>query len=129
MDTAESETSPNILLGQKGEKAAAAFLARRGFDIIERNWRCGAGEVDIIATEDESLHFVEVKTRSNCDKGFPAEAVDASKRERYEKIACCYLRTYEPTDIPVCFDIVSIVATGENRAFLRFHRNAFASGD
>lgn len=69
--------------------------------------------------------FVEVKTRSNAEKGFPAEAVDAKKRERYERIAACYLATYENCDIRVRFDVISILVLSENRAFLRFHKNAF----
>lgn len=64
-------------LGKRGELAAARFLERKGYEILETNWTCVAGEADIIALEDDSLCFVEVKTRSNAEKGFPSEAVDA----------------------------------------------------
>lgn len=115
-------------LGRRGEEAAARFLERRGMEILERNWTCLAGEADLIAKEDdEVLHFVEVKTRSNIEKGFPSEAVTQQKRERYERIALDYLAQCEVSEVSVMFDIISIVATGNNRAFLRYHRNAFSS--
>lgn len=112
-------------LGQTGELAAVRFLSRKGYEILETNWTCVAGEADIIALEEDTLCFVEVKTRSNVEKGFPAEAVDAKKRDRYERIAACYLATYENCDIRVRFDVISILVLSENRAFLRFHKNAF----
>lgn len=116
-------------LGERGEEAACAFLIRRGFDIVERNWVCAAGEADIIAIENETLHFIEVKTRMSEARGFPAEAVDVAKRDRYERIAELYLRSLEGgDDICVTFDVISILVTGEHRAFLRFHRNVL-SGD
>lgn len=116
-------------LGRKGEQAAARFLKSRGYDILETNWTCFAGEADIIARDGDTLCFVEVKTRSNSEKGFPAEAVDAKKRARYEKIAASYLKTYEACDIKVRFDVISILVLSEQRAFLRFHINAFGAGE
>lgn len=114
-------------LGARGEEAACAFLLRRGFDILERNWVCAAGEADIIALEEDTLHFIEVKTRMSDARGFPAEAVDRAKRERYERIAELYLRALEDgDDVCVTFDVISILVTGEHRAFLRFHRNVLA---
>lgn len=95
--------------------------------VLERNWTCAAGEADIIALEDGTLHFVEVKTRSDIACGFPSEAVNAAKRERYERIAALYLAQSDLTDVGVLFDIISLVVTGPDRAFLRYHRNAFAS--
>ena len=59
----------NQALGARGEEAAARFLERNGYTILERNWTCFAGEADIIAVSDEALVFVEVKTRRNADKG------------------------------------------------------------
>ena len=61
--------SHNIELGKRGEDAAARFLYRRGYEIVERNWTCSAGEADIIARDEEWVVFVEVKTRSSCEKG------------------------------------------------------------
>lgn len=114
-------------LGRRGEEAAAKFLERRGFAIVQRNWSCFAGEVDIIALQDDTLCFVEVKTRSNVQKGFPSEAVDERKRDRYERIAACYLKEHAYEDLRVRFDVIGILVLGRDRAFLRHHVNAFGS--
>ena len=117
----------SLPLGKRGELAAVRFLQRKGYEILETNWVCNAGEADIIAQEDDTLCFVEVKTRSNVEKGFPAEAVNAKKRNRYERIAASYLTTYEDCDFRVSFDVISILVLSERRAFLRFHKNAFGT--
>ncbi|WP_283171004.1 YraN family protein [Curtanaerobium respiraculi] len=118
----------NSELGEKGEDAAAAFLVHEGYSILERNWRCRYGEADIIAFDGAALHFIEVKTRLSEERGFPAEAVDARKRRRYEILVEVYLRDHDiPVDVGIEFGIISIIVTGSNSAFLRFHRNAFAS--
>ena len=70
--------------------------------------------------------FVEGKTRSSCDCGMPAEAVDEAKRDRYERIAALFLQGFDVVDVPVRFDIVSIVAISPDRAMIRHHINAFS---
>ena len=116
----------NAELGRRGEDAAARFLDRRGYEIVERNWPCAAGEADIIARDGDSVVFVEVKTRSSGDCGMPAEAVDEAKRDRYERIAALFLQGFDVVDVPVRFDIVSIVAISPDRAMIRHHINAFS---
>ena len=101
-------------LGRKGEEAAARYLVRRGYDIVERNWTCIAGEADIIAFDGDTIVFVEVKTKE--------------KRARYEKIACLYLEHSEVTDVPVRFDVVALTLIGPDRAFIRHHIDAFGVG-
>ena len=117
--------SPDRDLDRRGEDAAARFLGRRGYEIVERNWTCGAGSVDIIARDRDAVVFVEVKTRSYCDCGLPAEAVDEVKRDRYERIAALFLQGYDVVDVPVRFDIVSIATIAPDRAMIRHHINAF----
>ena len=95
---------------------------------MERNWMCPAGEVDIVARDFDALVFCEVKTRTNIEKGFPSEAVDAEKRARYEKIALWYLRDYDFLDTPVRFDVISLVVVAEDRALIKHYVNAFAEG-
>ena len=112
-------------LGRKGEDAAARYLIRRGYDILERNWTCFAGEADIIAKDEDWLVFVEVKTRRSTERGFPSEAVDERKRERYERIALAYAQDHASADMPVRFDIVSIVVISKDKAMIRHHMNAF----
>jgi putative endonuclease len=124
---AATPASSSKELGRRGEEAATKFLKRRGFEVLERNWTCFAGEVDIVAHVDETLCFIEVKTRSNIQKGFPSEAVDGRKRERYERIAACYLKDHACEDMRVRFDVISILVLGDDRAFLRHHINAFGS--
>lgn len=114
-------------LGRRGEDAASRFLYRRGYDILERNWTCAFGEVDIIARDGSALVFVEVKTRTGIEKGFPSEAVGSKKRDRYEKIALAYLSDHGEDDISVRFDVVSIVAIAADRALIRHHISAFSS--
>lgn len=122
-----SRSGHNAEIGQRGEDAAARFLDRRGYEIIERNWTCTAGEADIIARDGETVVFVEVKTRTNCDKGLPAEAVDEAKRTRYERIAAQFLSGYDVVDVPVRFDIISLVVVAPDRAMIRHHINAFSA--
>lgn len=123
----DEESSHNIELGRMGEDAAARFLERRGYDIVERNWKCAAGEADIIARDGDAVVFVEVKTRSNIEKGMPSEAVDAAKRDRYERIAALFLRDYDVVDVPVRFDIMSILTLDSERALIRHHLDAFSA--
>ena len=115
----------NRELGRKGEYAAVRFLERCGYDIVERNWTCFAGEADIIARDGEAVVFVEVKTRTGASNGLPAEAVTKNKRERYEKIACAFLADYDVVDVPVRFDVVSISLIDTDRAMVRHHIDAF----
>lgn len=117
----------NRELGRRGEDAAARFLERHGYEIVARNWECCAGEADIIARDEHAIVFVEVKTRSDCEKGFPAEAVTAEKRERYERIACLFLSDYDISDVNVRFDVVSIVVVASDRALVRHHINAYTA--
>ena len=114
-------------LGRKGEYAACLLLTRKGYEILERNWRCNAGEADIVALDGDTLVFVEVKTRSSLDKGLPEEAITPAKRNRYERIAAHYLMHYRGDDCNVRFDVISILALPTNRALVRHLINAFGS--
>lgn len=126
-DLTASEIS-NKELGKRGEAAAERFLRSKGYEVLERNWSCFAGEVDIIAQFDDVLCFIEVKTRRGIRKGFPEEAVDAKKRARYEKIAACYLQQNDFNEMRVRFDVIALMVVSDSRAFLRFHTNAFGVG-
>ena len=121
----QKKSTRNKELGRRGEAAAARYLERFGYEILEMNWQSPAGEVDIVARDCDALVFVEVKTRTNIAKGFPIEVFDEEKRARYEKIAMWYLRDYDFVDIPVRFDIVSLMAVAEDRALIRHYVNAF----
>jgi putative endonuclease len=97
--------------------------------VIERNWRCAAGEVDVVALDGETVVLVEVKTRRTTSKGTPDEAVTVAKQRRYTRLASAYLKHADIADVAVRFDVVSILVIGEDRALLRHHRGAFWSED
>lgn len=112
-------------LGERGEDAAAAFLERQGYTIVERNWRCPAGEVDIVALDGSALVFCEVKTRRSPAKGSPDEAVTPAKRRRYARLAAAYIQYAGCTDASIRFDVISLLVIAADRALLRHHRAAF----
>jgi putative endonuclease len=101
-------TSPEKSLGKKGEELAAAHLQALHYKILERNYRCAAGEIDIIAKDRNTLVFIEVKTRSNRGFGVPAEGVHARKQRQLSKVALTYLNQKKLINIPARFDVVAV---------------------
>ena len=97
-------------LGKLGEALAVAYLENKGYQILERNWRSGHKEIDIIALYDTVLVVVEVKTRKSDDYGEPDLAVGAYKQRMLIWAADAYVR-YKNLDVDVRFDIISIVIT------------------
>lgn len=95
-------------LGIKGEETAANYLSAKGYQILERNWRFGKDEIDIIAEHDNFLVIVEVKTRSSSFYGNPEEAVDEQKQRLLIRAANEYVLQKE-IDMEVRFDIFSII--------------------
>ncbi len=113
-------------IGARGEDAAAAFLERVGMQIVERNWRDRAGEVDIIAWDGPTLVFCEVKTRRSIAKGLPEDAISCTKRRQVARLATRYVASLDRVP-EVRFDAVTILVLSEDRALLRHHKAAFAS--
>ncbi len=117
-------------LGNRGEKIAANFLRKRGYRIIEKNYRSRLGEIDIVARENDSVVFVEVKTRRSTDFGLPEEALSYDKRRRLSKVAMGYLAHRRIEDINCRFDVVSILMDDKKvRTVKRIEliKNAFPS--
>ena len=81
--------------GQRGEDIAAAYFAERGYNILARNWRCPTGELDIIMEKDNTLVFVEVRTRSGKKFGTPEESITPTKQARLIELAQAYLQETE----------------------------------
>ena len=121
----ESKGQHNRKIAKIGEQAAVNYLRWCGYDIIERNWTCEAGEADIIAWDDDELVFVEVKCRTSLKKGFPEEAVTQEKRNRYEKIAGYFLRGFDACNMSLRFDVIGILVIGSDECLVRHHINAF----
>ena len=100
-------------LGRNGEDLAAAHFERLGYTIIQRNFRCSAGEVDIVAERDGTIVFCEVKTRRTDRWGQPSEAVDHRKRARIRRLGATWLAENGPRRSgSVRFDVISLVVRG-----------------
>ena len=93
--------------GQLGEKMAAEYLLKRGFNILHKNWRHSHWEVDVIASLNDTLHFIEVKTRRTNKFGFPEDDVTKKKMENLINASEEYLLLY-PQWKQIQFDILSI---------------------
>ena len=101
-------------LGKIGEDLAVEHLIKEGYQILERNWRSGHKEIDIIALKDDVLAVVEVKTRKTSDYGEPDIAVGAYKQQMLIWAADAYVR-YKNLDVDVRFDIISIILSGTDQ--------------
>ena len=102
-------TRKRLSLGKAGEELALTFLQGRGYKILARNYRKPFGEVDIIADDDGTLVFVEVKTRAGTGFGPPFEAVTQRKQMQMSKVALEYIGRHGMTDRPARFDVVGIL--------------------
>ena len=98
--------------GQRGEDRAVAYLADRGYQIVERNYRCRLGELDVIARDGDTLVFVEVRTRQSGRFGTALETVGAGKRAQIARVAAQYLAARRPRFVRCRFDVVGI--TGDD---------------
>lgn len=96
------------IVGEAGERIAAEYLERHGYTILDRNWRCGHREIDIIARDDRQLVIAEVKTRSTTSFGKPEDAVTDSKIRSIVRTADSYIKRYS-IDLPVRFDIITVI--------------------
>ena len=104
-------------IGSFGETAAAKYLEYKGYEIIERNYRLKCGEIDIIAKDEETLVFAEVKTRKSDEYGAAAEFVDYKKQQRIRRTAVSYAKS---DSVDMRFDVVEVYyATEDNKAVLK----------
>lgn len=109
-------------IGSEYEERAAQYLKEQGWVVLERNYRCRQGEIDIIARDGDCLVFVEVKYRRSTKYGDPAEAVTPAKQKRIIRTALFYIGTHHRT-MPACrFDVIGIL--GEK---LTHYQNAFSA--
>jgi putative endonuclease len=100
-----------VLLGQYGESRAAQFLESLGWQIIERNWRCSLGEIDLVAARENRISIVEVKTRRGHGHGHPFEAITKAKASRLRLLAVrwCRERGENPADLSIDAIAVSLI--------------------
>lgn len=102
----------NHEIGKRGELLAQKHLKEAGYEIITVNYRCKLGEIDIIASKDNYIVFIEVKTRRNNNYGLPYESVSAVKQKRIRKVAAYYLKVNNIFQKNCRFDVVSIEKIG-----------------
>lgn len=112
-------------VGQYGERVATRYLQTAGLTVLDRNWRCREGEIDIVAREEETFVFCEVKTRRGLDFGPPIEAITPAKVRRLRLLALRWLAERHSPYVPIRFDVVSVVARRQGAAAVEHLRGAF----
>ena len=123
----EGDGNTRQKLGQVGEDLACEFLESRGQTIIERNWRSGHLEVDLISIDSDGIHFVEVKTRKENIQAPPQENVDYKKQKRITRAAGIFLKSGKGKAFgsrDCLFDIVA-VTINDNRARIEYFPQAY----
>lgn len=120
-------------LGQRGEILARRFLKKAGMKILGQNYRCPAGEIDLIALDRstrrtagaETIVFVEVKTRSSAGRASPESAVNAHKQDQIRRTAAYYLRHYPAEGYHTRFDVVAIILPENEKPRINHISDAF----
>lgn len=114
----------HLRFGRAGEDAAAAFLERAGYGMLDRNWRQGRLELDLVCRDGETVVFVEVKSRKARGQGSPAEAVTPAKQRVLGRAAQAWLAAHQAWQSPCRFDVVCVLRDGDILR-LEHHRHAF----
>lgn len=110
-------------IGRYGEQLAAQFLAGKGYQIVSRNWRCPHGEIDLIVQYDDTLVFVEVRTRraENTETAF--ESIVTHKQQRLQSLAEAYLAAHNLNDTPWRIDLVAVALPRSGRPIIEHVEN------
>lgn len=111
--------------GLKGENIAARYLEEAGYTILQRNFKNRQGEIDIIAEDQNTLVFIEVKTRRSKQFGPPSEAVTFRKQIQISRVAQYYLARHDLFDRDARFDVISVTLADENSPVIELISNAF----
>lgn len=114
----------NIKLGKKGERIARRYLFFKGYKILEKNYKCPMGEIDIIAEKKGTVAFIEVKSRLTDRYGSPSEAVDEKRRQRYIRSALFYFSGRE-IDRTVRFDVIEVFKGRVNHIISAFENTGY----
>lgn len=112
-------------LGKKGEELAVKYLRSKGYKILQQRYRTAQGEIDIIAVSDQTLVFVEVKTRTSTAFGSPAEAVDYRKQNKIRQVALTFIQDGNHKFQEFRFDVISILQNNQAKWQLEHIKNAF----
>jgi putative endonuclease len=101
--------------GNRGEKAARDYLRKRGYRIREINYRCGRGEIDIIAEQRDCLVFIEVRTKTSLQYGSPEESITSIKQARLRRLAMQYLQRCDKLPREWRIDVVAVELDGQGK--------------
>jgi putative endonuclease len=112
-------------LGQRGEEAAARFLRKQGYKILEKNLRLGRNEVDILARQGDTLVFVEVRTRSQADAIAPEDTVGYTKQQHLRNAAQFYLAQHGDEESYYRFDVISVILPADGKPQITHYPDAF----
>ncbi len=112
-------------LGRRGEVIAARYLEGVGLRIVERNWRCAQGEIDLVAGEGDELVFVEVKTRSSVAFGHPLEAITTQKLARLRRLAAAWCAAHPGNHDRIRIDAVAVIAPAAGPIAVEHLRRVF----
>jgi putative endonuclease len=96
-------------LGRDGEQQAAEWYLAHGYDVLERNWRCRDGELDLVLRKNRTIVFCEVKTRTTAQFGTPAEAITHQKRQKLRHLAAKWLDESPVRPRQIRFDVAAIL--------------------
>jgi putative endonuclease len=121
----EAVTRSKDAVGGYGERVAARLLDDAGFVLLDRNWRCSRGEIDLVARDGATIVFCEVKTRRSDAFGSPVEAITAAKVRRLRALAALWLADHPRVHGPVRFDVVSVRPQRSGAAQVEHLRGAF----
>ena len=113
-------------LGSRGESIAATYLTDAGLRVLDRNWRCRDGELDIVARDGAAIVFCEVKTRRATGFGHPVEAVPAAKQRRLRTLAQRWLTAHDEHAPDLRFDVVGVLVRPAAPALVTHLRGAFS---
>lgn len=112
-------------LGRRGEGLAAQYLADAGYTLIDRNWRCARGEIDLVARDGNDTVFVEVKTRSSTAFGHPFEAITAQKLSRLKRLAGAWCEAHSYRRGVIRIDAISVIASPGRAPIIEHLRRIF----
>ncbi len=113
------QTDPRRTLGEYGERLAERYLRDRGLAVVDRNWRCARGEIDLVARDGDCLVFCEVKTRRTARFGAPVEAVNWRKATRLRRLASAWLQVHDEHPARIRIDVIGILCPGDGPARVR----------
>jgi putative endonuclease len=111
--------------GNKGEQIALDFLLGLDYRLVEKNWHCRSGEIDLIVLDGPVMVFVEVKARRGTSYGLPQEAVGSKKQVKIRRLAQCYLMVANRKEQDLRFDVVAITFPGDQEPLIEHLQGAF----